>query len=134
MQTIETRFHKGGTSSIGLFYSEIAITSIICIFEVLIGIQTTVVLNQTGLRSKWPFYLIVWVILLSYIVLQLFQAFLYIDTNYFDLTQGDFNTVQARLISLTLHEGLIFLAMFVIVWHTNRINSHTLMMLKKLSE
>lgn len=99
-------------------------------FEVLIGIQTTMILGQTGLKDKWPFYLFVWVILLSYIMLQLFQAFLYIDSTYFNITQGNFNELEARLVATALHEGLIFLAMFVIVWHTNRINEHTIMMMK----
>lgn len=78
-------------------------------------------LKETGLRVKWPFYLTVWFILLSYIVLELFQAFLYINDTYFSLL-GDFNTLEARLLASIFHEALIYVAMFVIVRHTNRIN------------
>ena len=86
LQTIETKFIRGKDSSLALFWSEISITLLICLFEMFIGIKTTLILSQTGLKDKWPFYLFVWTILLSYVMLQLFQAFLYINSAYFNIT------------------------------------------------
>lgn len=106
------------------------LTVVICVFWTVIGVMTTMILKDTGLRVKWPFYLTVWGILVSYIVLELFQAFLYVNSTYHSITDG-FNQTKARILSASFHYSLIFFAMFVIVWHTNRINEHTLMLLKQ---
>lgn len=45
---------------------------------------------------------------------------------------GNFNEVEARLIVSVFHEGLIYMAMFVIIWHTSRINKHTIKMIAEL--
>ena len=102
----------------------------ICIFYIIIGIVTTMMLNETGLKTKWPFYLTIWSILLSYIILETFQAFLYVNDEYFNIFPENFNTFEAQLFGTAFHEGLIFVALFMIVWHTDRINEHTIMLLK----
>jgi hypothetical protein len=63
----------------------------IALFETIIGVITCMMLHETGIKTKWPFYLAVWVILLSYILLYMFRAFIYVDSQYFDLTNGNLN-------------------------------------------
>lgn len=53
-----------------LFWTEVTVTLMIGIFEIIIGVITTLMLRQSGIKTKWLFYLIVWVILLSYILLE----------------------------------------------------------------
>lgn len=53
-----------------LFWTEVTVTLIIGIFEIIIGVITTLMLRQSGIKTKWLFYLLVWVILLSYILLE----------------------------------------------------------------
>lgn len=58
--------------SIDLFWSELSITMMVAIFEVIIGVITTLMLQQTGVKNKCWFYLGVWTVLSSYILLYLF--------------------------------------------------------------
>ena len=131
---IQEKFNRGETVSIDLFWSEVSITMLVAVFEVIIGVITTLMLSETGVKNKCWFYLGVWTVLSSYILLNLFQAFLYINEQYFDLTQGHFNTNLASLIASACHEALLYLVMFFIIFHTNRINLHTLMMFRQVEE
>lgn len=130
IQNISTKINRKQHIPKPLLIVEMTLTCVICVFETVIGVMTTMILRDTGLRVKWPFYMTVWVILVSYIVLELFQAFLYVNSTYYTI-DSQFNQLEARLLAANFHYSLIFFAMFVIVWHTNRIKQHTLMMLKQ---
>ena len=130
IQNISTKIDRKQPIPLPLLIVEMTLTCLICVFEAVIGVMTTMILKDTGLRVKWPFYLTVWVILVSYIVLQLFEAFLYVNSTYHTI-DPKFNQLRDRLIAGYFHYSLIYVAMFVIVWHTNRINAHTLKMLEQ---
>jgi hypothetical protein len=78
-----------------LFWTEVTVTLMIGIFEVIIGVITTIMLSKSGIKTKWLFYLLVWIILLSYILLEGFQAFLYVNSKYFYIVTGSFNELEA---------------------------------------
>jgi hypothetical protein len=50
---------------------------------------------------------------------------LYINDQYFEFFTS-FNVGMARLLAQLIHSTIVFLAMYLVVWHAWRINQHTL--------
>lgn len=132
LQIVQSRIEKNNTATYSqvpnsIFYNIVVLTILICLFEIYIGVLTTLSLHNTDVQIKWPIYLSIWVLLLSYLAVQILQTFLYTYKNYTNNTY-----VQYRLLASTIHNLLIYLAILLIIWHTYRINKHTIKLVKSI--
>ena len=86
-------------------------------------------LHRTDVSPKLPIYISIWVLLLSYLTIQFLQSILYTQDNY-----RDQNYANARIIASIVHDVLIYIAIFLILWHTYRINSRTMSLVHSIAQ
>ena len=94
---INTKFGEASNIPLWLIWFQLVLTLTISIFECTIGIMTTIALRGTGLTNRWLFYAAVWLILLSYIAVGMFQSLLYFNEQYKQILA--FNVAEARLLA-----------------------------------
>lgn len=109
------------------FWNELILTIVLCLFEVAVGVFTSLMLHETNVSPKLPIYGCIWVLLLSYILIQLMQSFLYTRDKYYDIDYAN-----ARILAALIHDVFIYIAMFLILWHTYRINKRTLTLVQSI--
>lgn len=86
-------------------------------------------LQKTDVSPKLPIYMSIWVLLLSYLTIQFLQTFLYTKDKYRDQNYAD-----ARIIAAMVHDVFIYIAIFLILWHTYRINNRTMSLVQSIAQ
>ena len=113
-----------------MFWDAIVLSSLLCLFLVYIGVKSSQILYLTGVKLKWPLFLTIWVICITYLADQLLEMMIYYKHN---LTDSEFNNLfDSRSISITLHETVIYIAMWLVVFHTQSLNRKTIRLLSLL--
>ena len=65
-----------------LAYSTISLYLILCFFLVAVGIKTSLMMNQTGIKLKWPIYLLLWGICFTYLGDTILQSLIFYDREF----------------------------------------------------
>jgi len=52
-----------------MFLNELILTIVLSLFEVAVGVYTSLMLNGTDVNPKLPIYICIWVFLLSYLTI-----------------------------------------------------------------
>jgi hypothetical protein len=112
-----------------MFWNELVLTIVLCLFEVAVGVFTSMMLHETDVSTKLPIYICIWALLLSYLTLQFLQSFLYTRDKYYDI-----NYANARILAAMFHDVFIYIAMFLILWHTYRINKRTIDLVSNIAK
>lgn len=115
-----------------LFAIEVVLGLTINLFQLWIGVMATINLGRTNVKNKLPIYVSIWTILITYMVVQLLQTFNYMDVTYFHMKAISVFTI--RMIAINFHEGTIFLATGLIIYHTYHLNKSTIALAKTFTD
>jgi len=113
-----------------MFYSSIVLSALIGLYLVYIGVRSSQILYQTGVKLKWPLLMTIWVINITYFADEVFVAILFYKHNFSDSEFSKF--FFARSISVTTHQTLIYIATLLVVFHTQSLNRKTIRLLSLL--
>lgn len=112
-----------------LLVDQIVLCTLLILFYIAIGLKTSLILTQTGVSMKWPLFLTIWLICITYVLDGVFQFLIYVDQTFVQHQFDHFDVFEARTVASTCHNVVIYLALWLLIYHTQRINTKTIRLL-----
>lgn len=103
-----------------------------CVLIIYMTVRTSILLSECMTKRKLPVYMTIWIISLSYLLCFLVAGFVYVNHHYMGKSFDNETLSITRDLCRTLHASTIFLAIVLIIYHTQKLNLVSIRLCQKI--